>query len=235
MSDGTAATMDDLLRWRRFFLAHAGVPTAYWQHRLATFEPQDSWQRKALRQAREFVERLEDHYVTDARSTEHYPADLATVGRGLAFVGPPGTGKTHLAAATLLDAYTQRGVKIAWRNFSQMMADKIAMMRLGETRSDWAIEEQWQMVARQEDAENAAVLVLDDIGQEQQGRTGWSKIEFARIIRGRHASCKPTIITTNHVTAEWADTLGEATASFMREAFVVIPLIGKDQRRRGEE
>jgi DNA replication protein DnaC len=83
------------------------------------------------------------------------------------------------------------------------------------------------------DAFNIRVLIIDDIGKEHAGLSGWQKNMLHHILRTRFNNGLPTIITTNIDIDDWAGLYGDATESFAHEAFVYLPLDsnGKDLRR----
>lgn len=53
------------------------------------------------------------------------------------------------------------------------------------------------------------LLVLDDLGAEQVGRTGWLEDRLYQIVGARHAAMLPTVFTSNLTPAQLGDRLGE--------------------------
>jgi DNA replication protein DnaC len=75
-----------------------------------------------------------------------------------------------------------------------------------------------------DDAYNIRVLVVDDIGKEHMSASGWQKTLVHDILRSRFNNGLPTIVTTNLPVKSWSAAYGEATGSFIHEAFVTIEL-----------
>lgn len=86
---------------------------------------------------------------------------------------------------------------------------------------------------------NTRVLVLDDVGNEHSGASGFSPKVLHDILRSRYAKSAPTIITTNlsltpakgQASSAFERAYGEATYSFVHEAFTPVEMSGKDWRR----
>jgi DNA replication protein DnaC len=76
----------------------------------------------------------------------------------------------------------------------------------------------------QDDAYNIRVLVIDDVGKEQQSGSGWQKTILHHVLRTRFNNGLPTIVTSNIPLEAWGSVYGPATESFAREAFIPIAL-----------
>jgi DNA replication protein DnaC len=81
------------------------------------------------------------------------------------------------------------------------------------------------------DAYNVRVLVLDDVGREHASLSGWQKSVLHHLLRTRYNNGLPTIVTSNVLKKEWAALYGDATASFVDEAFVPLSMDNEDLRR----
>ena len=82
-----------------------------------------------------------------------------------------------------------------------------------------------------DDAYNIRVLVIDDVGKEHTSLSGWQSNMLHHILRTRFNNGLPTIVTSNIEKQDWAASYGEATGSFIKEAFVYVPVDGvKDLR-----
>jgi DNA replication protein DnaC len=85
-----------------------------------------------------------------------------------------------------------------------------------------------------DDAYNIRILVIDDVGKEHASGSGWQRTMLHHILRTRFNNGLPTIVTTNLALDAWNAAYGDATESFIREAFATIELASTqgDLRRR---
>ena len=99
--NGTAIPCECQKRGRlERLLANAGIPPRYQSCRFATF--QTGGRGHALVSAKSIAQRYVDGFLTDEGKFRE---------SGLLFIGPPGTGKTHLAVAVLADLVQRFGVR----------------------------------------------------------------------------------------------------------------------------
>jgi DNA replication protein DnaC len=82
-----------------------------------------------------------------------------------------------------------------------------------------------------DDAYNIRVLVIDDIGKERTTLSGWQSNMLHHVLRTRFNNGLPTIVTSNIEKEDWAASYGEATGSFIKEAFIYIPVDGSKDLR----
>ena len=173
-----------------------------------------------------------------------YTADDIAQGRGLFLFGTYGTGKTHLAVATvrrLMEADPERfGVRLPetetriygvnhedykglYCSFFSVV-DLLDAMRPGsevkQVHGDWLFYR-----ARYDD-----LVVLDDIGAEKA--TDWVAERLYSIIDTRYRMERATIFTSNLSEKKMQDRLGGRIVSRIFEMTEQVPVIGPDYRRK---
>jgi DNA replication protein DnaC len=159
----------------------------------------------------------------------------ATCGKGLLFVGSPGHGKSTLALAMIqemireltLDAFSvSEGKSLVMPCYFATFNDIVDLK--GELMGEYTPEQERLFLGMhgecKDDAYNIRVLVVDDVGKEHASGSGWQRTMLHHILRTRFNNGLPTIVTTNLPVKAWISNYGDATGSFIHEAFVTIEL-----------
>ncbi len=177
-----------------------------------------------------WLDELRDHYVTDKRPLEEYPEDWSKIGRGLLFMGPPGTGKTSLATATLMEVYYAKRLPVFFMAYADYVAISIEQFGIQDKKEPEAILRWWEIEHILNAARTAPVLLLDDVGKEHRTKTGFAENELDQLLRLRHREGRPTLITSNVPPREWGAIYHESMGSFIKEAFHHVTMAGRDRR-----
>ena len=154
-------------------------------------------------------------------------AEYAGRGEGLFIVGPNGTGKTHLAAATALHLIS-KGVPVVCKTSENMLSD---IKRAFDSKE----ATEYEVLKAYKDVD---LLIVDDLGKEQC--TDWSISTLYSILNDRYEDMKPTIITTNYSGSDLTEALTpkgygddkiKAIVSRLREVSEVVKMDWEDYRR----
>ena len=127
--------------------------------------------------------------------------DLAT-GRFVAqhedglLLGPPGTGKSHLAQAIGF-AVIQQGHRVCYRE-AHVLLDELADAQLAGTRKDYLRH-----------VTTVPLLVIDDLGMKRLAHTAAE--DLLEIVMRRYERAS-TLITSNRPVEDWGKLLGDAAA-----------------------
>jgi DNA replication protein DnaC len=112
------------------------------------------------------------------------------------FLGPPGTGKSHLAQA-IGRAAIQQGYRVVYRE-AHTLIDQIADATLDGTRKTFFV-----------DLATAPLLIIDDLGMRKLPHTAAEDLLELIMRRYERAS---TILTSNRPVDDWGKLLGDTAA-----------------------
>ena len=112
------------------------------------------------------------------------------------FLGPPGSGKSHLAQA-IGQAVIQQGYKVLYRE-THTVLDELADATLDGTRKEYV---EWLV--------SLPLLILDDLGMRKLPLTAAE--DLLEIIMRRYERAS-TLVTSNRPVDDWGKLLGDAAA-----------------------
>lgn len=112
------------------------------------------------------------------------------------FLGPPGTGKSHLAQA-IGQAVIQQGYRVLYRETNTLL-DELVDVTLDGTRKEYM---EWLV--------SLPLLILDDLGMRKLPLTAAE--DLLEIIMRRYERAS-TIVTSNRPVEDWGKLLGDAAA-----------------------
>lgn len=136
-------------------------------------------------------------------------------GQGLLFIGTPGTGKTHLAAAITNYIISAFGIPVKFGSFISILDDVKKSFKTDEEVIEKLLK--------------VPLLVIDDLGKERQ--TEWSNSILYQVINGRYENYLPVTITTNASMRTLEENIGQATISRLIEMCSGVKMVGKDYRK----
>lgn len=181
-------------------IERAGLHRARREKTLDSFELRPGTE-DALARARGFVQQIRE---------QAWPP------QGLFFVGPNGSGKTHLALGML------NGVLDAKADATALFVDFADYLSaLGDA---WHSSEGERARDIRATVEAVDLLVLDDLGAARSTRGEWDREEMVRVLNRRIEARKPLITTADLSPDGLADKLGPRVVDRLYEACRIVAL-----------
>lgn len=199
------------LEWQREFFAaqrlrQARIPRRFWKKSFANFEARDVIRKRLKLDAQQFVKGF------------NFEKDFP---QGLLMRGAIGCGKSHLAAAILMEVVA-KGYSGLYYNSPDLLRDiRATFNSTGGVTEDDLLEE----------TAEADLLVLDDLGAENV--SGFVLDRLYLVVNRRYEQCKPMIVTTNMEAEELQNRMGKRIVSRLSEMCHAFgPFPEEDFRRR---
>lgn len=183
-------------------------------HLTASNIPEDYW-------TCDFSNYLGPKQVKDSAKTYlKQLADMKEQGLGILFGGPPGPGKTTIAMIIL--KYLSRAGWTVWATSLGEIIEQI--------QKSWNDKDDEHASAFLERCRNADFLLIDDLGKEHSGASGFSGTVFDNLVRHRVQHRLPTFLTTNLNRSGIKHRYGDALMSLVEGKCAVIQVNAADIR-----
>jgi DNA replication protein DnaC len=144
-------------------------------------------------------------------------------GVGILFGGPPGPGKTTIAAVLL-----KYLVRAGWTCWMTSLGEIVENIQKSWNAEKGAHNDSAEFLQRCREAD---FLLIDDLGKEHAGPSGFSSTTFDNLIRYRIQHRLPTILTTNLNRQTIKNRYGDALLSLIEGKCTIITVTGADIRR----
>jgi len=174
---------------------HSGIPLRHQQCGFNNFIIDSDDKKKAFNITQGYINNFNENY---------------RLGRGLLMLGPPGTGKTHLAAAICKDAIRQDYTALFTGTLDAIQIIKQSY----EKNSGYSEREAINKFVVND------LLVLDEVGVQHQ--TDAERVYLSEIINKRYEHMKPTILLSNLNVGELTKCVGQRIIDRMRHVNEIV-------------
>lgn len=173
-------------------LRRCGIPTRFMESTVWNWNHAMDQQRRVWSWVRDYL--------------NNFDAALQS-GRSGAFIGAPGTGKTHLGIGMLRHVIEKGGTGVYCTVMDLLGRIKATFNERagGETEADVM-----QLVG------SCDFLVIDEVGRSLD--SNYEMAQFFRVLDRRYRDVKPTLLLSNLGKAKFAEFLGDAVVDRFREA-----------------
>ena len=146
-----------------------------------------------------------------------YAENFGKESGNLLFIGGTGLGKTHLSAA-IAAAAAEKGCSVAYETASHLFG-KLEKHRFNPDEQSYRDVEKLN---------RCDLLIVDDLGTEMPG--AFVTAALYTLVNDRLLAGKPTIISTNLNTEDFAHRYSPQIASRLRGSYTRLPFVGEDIR-----
>lgn len=188
----------------RIQLEQAGIGQDYWEVDFKNFQGPEN----ALKAGHRYLQKLDE---------------MKAKGVGLLLVGPNGPGKTTIAMIVM-----KYLVRARWTVYTTSLGEIIERIQTSWKQQGEAGVEGGEFL---ESCRRADFLLIDDVGKEHRGQSGFVQTVFDNLIRYRVQHRLPTFLTSNLTKSELERTYGESVLSLLEGKLIPVSVTGEDYRR----